>query len=243
MTRRFVTIAICGLLLFFAGCKTPSKTKLYEGGRRSGSELSIVTVAPELDVARVNDKKFFTFLEKSGAKQLELAPGVNLLKVRFVGSYGEEAEGTEIIRSGDRTIELALGKGTRYRLESKKPSDREAAERYVDGPLDLWLVDQKNGERIDLRPNDAGIYVPVTALPGSNEAWAASEAAAATAAKTSTSETAAPAAASAAAATSATASAASQEKSLVLEELERWWDRADAQDRARFREQICPGNP
>ncbi|MBW2272976.1 MAG: DUF2057 family protein [Deltaproteobacteria bacterium] len=154
MIRRFSWIVICGLALTLGGCKSmesSSKKVLYQSSQSPASELSVITVATALDVKHVNEQKFYTFLERSGDKELRLAPGVNRIVVRFVESYGDEEEGTEILRSGDQPVELDLAKGSRYRLETRTPSDRQAAERYVNGLIELWLVDQQSGERIDLR--------------------------------------------------------------------------------------------
>jgi len=251
MTRYFAWLAICGLALTLGGCESmqsSSKKVLYQASQSPASELSVITVVSTLDVSRVNDEKFYTFLERIGDKELRLAPGTNRIVVRFVGSYGDDEEGSEILRSGDQFVELDLAKGTRYRLETREPADRDSAMRYVDGPIELWLVDQQSGERIDLRSHQDGNYRPVTDLGGSGEPRAAKTTTAATTAAASSSA-AAPAAtvtatvAATVAATTAVAASSSQEKSLVLEELERWWDRADAQDRARFLEQACPASP
>jgi uncharacterized protein YccT (UPF0319 family) len=246
VTRHFAWFAVCGLALTLVGCKSmegSSKKVLYQSSQSPSSELSVITVAPALDVKRVNEKKFYTFLERSGDKELRLAPGVNRIVVRFVGSYGDESEGSEIVRSGDQPVELDLAKATRYRLETRRPSDRNAAERYAGGLIELWLVDQKSGERIDLQPEQDGSYRPVEELGGSGELRTAGGGAAAAAAASGSGGGAATGAATTAAATPAAASASTGEKSLVLEELERWWDRADTQERAAFLEQVCPADP
>ncbi|MBW2418626.1 MAG: DUF2057 family protein [Deltaproteobacteria bacterium] len=257
MIRRFSWIVICGLALTLGGCKSmesSSKKVLYQSSQSPASELSVITVATALDVKHVNEQKFYTFLERSGDKELRLAPGVNRIVVRFVESYGDEEEGTEILRSGDQPVELDLAKGSRYRLETRTPSDRQAAERYVNGLIELWLVDQQSGERIDLRPEQDGNYRPVADLGGSGEPrMAGTGAAAAATASTATTSTATTSTATTSTATTSTAKTATAkttaaassngEKSLVLEELERWWARADEQDRAAFHEQICPASP
>jgi uncharacterized protein YccT (UPF0319 family) len=250
MTRSSACISVCILALSLASCQTTDKKQLYEGSRRPTSELSVVTIAPALDVSRVNEDKFFTFLESSGAKELKLAPGMNRIVVRFVGSYGDVNEGAEIVRSGDQSIELALAAGTRYRLETRTPSDRNAAERYVSGPIALWLIDEESGERIDLERHQDGNFRPLTPLAGDASAWAAESSAsgaprtnAASSATSPGATTPGTSSAATAAATTAAASASTADKSLVLEELERWWGRAEPEDRARFLDQVCPASP
>jgi hypothetical protein len=215
-------ITLSGLVVAHVACTTPSSQQLYPGPARPNSELGLVTVSRALDVTRVDDQEFFSFFQPDGVKELKLLPGMHRITVQFSGAYGTPGEDEEIVRSAEQVIALELAAGEHYRVETSEPTGLSAARAYARKGPALWLVEQSSKQRIELRPDDAGVFWSETQLARARARAAQGDA------SVVASTGAAPVAGSA------------PEKSLVLEELERWWGRADQSDRDRFLEQIRP---
>lgn len=223
MREGLTWITLFGLVLVHVACRTPSDQQLYPGPARPNSALGVVSVSHALDVVRVDDQEFFSLFQPDEVKELRLLPGMHRITVQFSGAYGTPDEDEEIVRAAEQVIELELAAGKHYRVETAEPTGLLAAKAYARKGPDLWLVDHSSEQRIDLRSNDAGFFWPVTQLARAEAVQGDASVVAATGA--------APAVGSA------------PEKSLILEEFERWWARADRADRARFLEQIRSETP
>ena len=179
-------------------------------------------LASELVVDAVNGEKRTNLLFGNAAK-LTLAAGEQRLLVRYKDLFELGADEHEVVSSEALLLAFTLPAEGNYQLQLDAPSNVKAARAFAKAPQ-LRLIDAKG------QP----IAMTILTEAQQQQLWQA----AATPTASATATTAVPAAIGATAVTAAAAAQGNGEQQMVSEQLHYWWQKADAQTRQQFLQQL-----
>lgn len=185
----------------------------------SAAELQ---VAGEIVVDAVNGKERNSLLFGND-EQLSLGTGEQRLLVRYKDLFELGADEHEVVSSEPLLLAFNLPAEGSYQLQLDAPSNVKAARAFAKAPQ-LRLTDAKG------QP----IAMTILTEAQQQQLWQA----AATPTASATAATAAPAALAATAITGAAATPGNGEQQMVSEQLHYWWQKADAQTRQQFLQQL-----
>lgn len=140
-------LAGLALALMLVACASPS-LKLYDGAGRAASEVAVISLPEQLEVARVNDAevKGASGMWNKGDKRLEVIPGRYELLV-YYRELWELGSQHDVLRSNPARFVVDASAGAQYRIEFQRPKTYDEARR-LSTAFSGWVERLGSSERL-----------------------------------------------------------------------------------------------